>query len=236
MIDTKQIRKEWFIEQLDALKESGIPYSEIAKRMDVLPQYLNNIRNGDRGASEKIVLKLCEEFNINHNDLLKRLKMYEKEDFEQKDHNIEEPEDKKENKIPFYNEVVSVGGDNVRADIATPHTTPSEWVNAGDWFPGATSAIRHYGDSMVEYPSGSILVLKRVVDVRLIIWGRNYSIETTEYRVTKRLQDGGPDHFIAYSSNTDTYPDGKQIHEPFIIPKELVRHIDLVLGLVGKEF
>lgn len=139
-------------------------------------------------------------------------------------------------KIPFYNEVVSIGGGLVASEVTTPHSKPSQWIDAGDWFPGATSAICHYGDSMREYPSGSILVLKRVIDQRLIVPGCNYSIETSEYRVTKRLQDGGPDHFVAYSSNTETYTDGKQIHEPFLIPKELIRHIDLILGIVGKEF
>ncbi len=239
MINIPQIRREWFLEQLEALKDSGIPYSDVAKRLDIKPQYLNSIRKGERGASEKMTLKLCEIFNLNHNDLLKRLKMYERAEIQEKHNNIGEPQElgeDKNDKIPFYNEVVSVGGSNIRSDITVPHGAPAEWVNAGDWFPGATSAIRHYGDSMIEYPSGSILVLKRVIDARLIIWGRNYSIETSEYRVTKRLQDGGAEHFIAYSTNKDTYPDGKQIHEPFMIPKELVRHIDLVLGLVGKEF
>lgn len=32
----------------------------------------------------------------------------------------------------------------------------AEEIDAGDWFPEATAAIHHYGDSMVEYPSGSI--------------------------------------------------------------------------------
>lgn len=239
MIDISQIRKEWFLEQLEALKDSGIPYSDIAKRLGVLPQYLNNIRNGDRGASENMVLKLCEAFDINHNDLLKRFKQYEKEDIEENSNNIEDPEeakDKNVNKIPFYNEVVTVGGDSTTSDVTTPHGPPTRWINAGDWFPGATSAITHYGDSMEEYPSGTILVLKRVVDMDLIVPGCNYSIETSEYRVTKRLQNGDDDHFIAYSSNKETYPDGKQIHEPFMIPKRLIRHIDLVLGTVGKEF
>lgn len=237
MIDTQQIRKEWFLEQLDALKDEGIPYSDIAKKLDVKPQYLNSIRKGKRGASENMALKLCKEYDINHNDLLNRFKLYKTEGFTEKS-NLEEPFPTitSRNKIPFYNEVVSVGGELITAEVTTPHGKPSQWIDAGDWFPGATSAICHYGDSMAEYPSGSILVLKRVVDERLIVPGCNYSVETSEYRVTKRLQNGGPDHFIAYSSNTDTYPDGKQIHEPFLIPKELIRHIDLVLGIVGKEF
>ena len=87
------------------------------------------------------------------------------------------------------------------SQINSGHIAPSELIDAGDWFPEATAAIRHYGDSMIEYPSGSILALKRVEDNRLIIWGRNYSIETTEFRITKRLQDGGEDYILAYSSN-----------------------------------
>lgn len=140
----------------------------------------------------------------------------------------------KRNRIPFYDDVSTIGGINDRIATLDP-SNPSEWIDAGDWFPEATAAIRHYGDSMVEYPSGSILALKRVHDARLIMNGRNYVIETTEYRVTKQLQDKG-DYFMAYSTNRETYPDGNQIHAPFPIPKDAIQHIDLVLGCVMKEY
>ena len=123
----------------------------------------------------------------------------------------------KKNLIPFYDDVSTIGGLNDRVANTDPNS-PSEWIDAGDWFPEATAAIRHYGDSMVEYSSGSILALRRVNDQRLIMNGRNYVIETSEYRVTKQLQDDG-DHFMAYSTNRETYPDGRQIHAPFSIPK-----------------
>ena len=139
-------------------------------------------------------------------------------------------------RIPFYDDVATIGGYNhLVADVSAIGGI-SEWIDAGDWFPEATAAIRHYGDSMLEYPSGSILALKRVEDWRLIIWGKNYVIETTEFRITKRLQYGGEDFVLAYSSNQETYPDGKLIHSPIKIPKETIRHIDLVLGCVTKEF
>lgn len=138
-------------------------------------------------------------------------------------------------RIPFYDDVASIGGVNTMVADNSGHIAPSELIDAGDWFPEATAAIRHYGDSMIEYPSGSILALKRVEDNRLIIWGRNYSIETTEFRITKRLQDGGEDYILAYSSNESTYSDGRLIHSPIRIPKETIRHIDLVLGCVTKE-
>lgn len=140
-------------------------------------------------------------------------------------------------RIPLYSDIVSIGGynDDV-ADTDTAAASPAEWIDAGDWFPEATAAIRHYGDSMVEYPAGSILVLKRVQDTRLLINGRNYVIETTEFRITKQLQYDGGDYIWAYSSNPETYPDGRQIHSPIKIPLETVRHIDLVLGCVQKEY
>ena len=57
-------------------------------------------------------------------------------------------------------------------------------------------------------------------------------VETTEFRITKRLQSGENNTIVAYSSNTDKYPDGRQIHEPKIIPLESIRSIWLVLGYV----
>lgn len=139
--------------------------------------------------------------------------------------------------IPFFDDITTIGGHNENVsimEISQNHV--SEWIDAGDWFPEATAAIRHYGDSMIEYPSGSILALKRVHDTRLIINGRNYVIETTEFRVTKQLQDDGSDYIMAYSSNRETYPDGRQIHSPIRIPKDTIRSIDLVLGCVLKEY
>lgn len=138
-------------------------------------------------------------------------------------------------KIPFYDDVCTIGGTNdLVAELET--SIASKYIDTGDWFKEATSAIRHHGDSMVEYPSGSILALKRVHDVNLLVWGRNYCIETTEFRITKRLQDGGDDYIMAYSSNKETYPDGTLVHSPIRIPKKSIRHIDLVLGCVTKEY
>lgn len=138
-------------------------------------------------------------------------------------------------KIPIYDDVATIGGYNETvADVE--NNGVSEWVDAGDWFPDATAAIHHYGDSMVEYPSGCILVLKRVNDPRLLINGENYVIETDEFRITKQIQDDGEDFIMAYSSNRETYPDGHLIHSPIRIPKEAIRHLDLVVGCVIKKF
>jgi hypothetical protein len=138
-------------------------------------------------------------------------------------------------KIPLY-DVTTIGGINELSANMEGAIKPSEWIDAGDWFGEATSAIHHYGDSMVEYPSGCILALREISDMQLIVWGKNYVIETDEYRITKRLQRGNiPDFVIAYSSNEESYRDGTLIHQPIEIPKQSIRRLALVLGYVVKE-
>ena len=229
-----EIRNKWFLEQVEILSQKGITRTQIAERLNVVPQYLTPILKGKRNASEKFVLRFCEEFQISHNDLLNKLRTY---DTQQNESNtVFEPKQDYNKKIPFFDDVHSKGGTiNGVADVSYS-TTPTEWIDAGDWFPGATSAIRHYGDSMAEYPSGSILALKRVNDIRLIVWGRNYLIETTEYRITKQLQQGEKGYLVGYSTNREIYPDGRQVHSPIQIPVDTIRSIDLVLGCVIKEY
>lgn len=217
-MDFSSLKREWLNKELSKLLNSGLSKAQIARKLDILPQQLNNTLNGSRGISDNFIDKFISEFNINPIDLSKEANSIKK-------------------RIPFYDDVATIGGVNeLSADTDNGHSHVAEWIDAGDWFPEATAAIRHYGDSMVEYPSGSILALKRVNDRRLIINGRNYVIETSEFRITKQLQDDGGDYIIAYSSNKDTYPDGRQIHSPIRIPKDTIRHIDLVLGCVQKEY
>lgn len=151
--------------------------------------------------------------------------------------NLNQPEiDYQPNKnvIPLYEDVHTVGGSNIVANM-NPSQQISEYIDAGDWFPGATAAIRHYGDSMVEYPSGCILALKEVKDRNLIVWGRIYCVETSEYRVTKRLYDNG-DAITACSTNQEVYKNQKLIHPPFSIPKKSIIRLFMVLGYVVKEY
>ena len=138
-------------------------------------------------------------------------------------------------KIPLYNDDSTIGGVNDQVANVDDSARPTEWIDAGDWFPTATSAIHHYGDSMTEYPSGCILALKRVNDSRFLLNGENYVIETDEFRITKRILDDGDD-IIAYSTNQETYPDGRLVHAPIRIPKDAIRHLDLVLGCVIRKF
>jgi hypothetical protein len=113
---------------------------------------------------------------------------------------------------------------------------PSEWIDPGDWFKNATAALRHYGDSMIVYPAGCILALKEVQDRRLIVPGKDYVIETSEYRITKKIQlCSAPEYIRAYSTNEEKYDDGALKHQPFDIPLSLIGRLFEVLGYVVKK-
>lgn len=137
--------------------------------------------------------------------------------------------------IPFY-DVETTGGFNGHVSDSSEGAIVG-YIQPGGWFGGSeTAAIRHVGNSMVEYPDGCVLAVKQVNDIRLLVPGRNYVIETREYRVTKRVQRGNrPNTIMLYSTNTDKYEDGRLIHEPFEVELDDVVHIYSVLGYIVNQ-
>lgn len=212
MVDLKEFRKA-----------NNLQQDEVAIFLAVSKSFISQVENGKRELPEAQLSKLMLNRNgWDTSALSKEAKNPEGNVVRQK-------------KIPLYDDTQTIGGLNGVVANVDDQARVSEWIDAGDWFPAATSAIYHYGDSMVEYPSGSVLVLKRVNDPRLLINGEHYVIETSEFRVTKRILVK-EDKIVAYSTNMETYPGGELIYAPFEIPKEEIRHIDLVLGCVMKRF
>ncbi len=195
------------------LEVNGLKQIQVAQYLGISRGHMSNSLKGDYSLGPKQISKLLQ--NKEGWDV----SMFEKE----------------RKRIPLYDDDVTIGGVNGSMANVDDAARPTEWIDAGDWFPNATSAIHHYGDSMTEYPSGCILALKRVNNPSLLINGENYVIETDEFRITKQIQDDG-DCIVAYSSNAETYPDGRLIHAPIRIPKESIRHLDLVLGCVIRKF
>lgn len=200
----------------DFRKRNGISQQVLADYLGIGQGFVSQMEKGTRPIPKQVMDKIKEnpEWIVEFDDDLRP---------------------GKKNMIPLYDDAATIGGNNEMVANVDDQSRAMEYIDAGDWFAGATSAIYHYGDSMVEYPSGCILALKRVVDSRLILNGATYVIETDEFRITKQVQDDG-DCILAYSSNRETYPDGRLIHSPIRIPKDAIRHMDLVLGCVVKHY
>jgi transcriptional regulator with XRE-family HTH domain len=132
--------------------------------------------------------------------------------------------------IPLY-DTITVGGTKMNADLE-PTSEPVEYVYPGTWFKDAVAAVKVYGDSMwPKYPNGCMVTCREVKNRNLLLWGQVYVIETSEYRVIKRVQKGETREFIkADSDNTVKNAQGKEIHESMDVPLNEVRRMFLVLG------
>ncbi|MDR0438452.1 MAG: hypothetical protein LBH22_09185 [Bacteroidales bacterium] len=199
---------------------------------------ISKIINKKYGVSNKILDLVCEAHpEVNRSWLLTGEGNMLKSDPSKQPIQFFDPENAPHNKrlIPLYDDVLTVGGTDTVA-LTEANRAPAEWIDPGDWFKPATHAIRHYGESMVEYPKGCILALKEVQDRRLVVPGQDYVIQTSEYRVTKKIQLGNsPEYIIAHSTNYERYDDHSLIHQPFNIYWELITNIYEVLGYVVKK-
>lgn len=63
------MKRRWLEEQLAKLAAQGISKAEIARRLEIAPQSLNNVLNGARGISDSFLDKFIAAFNISHYDL-----------------------------------------------------------------------------------------------------------------------------------------------------------------------
>ena len=141
--------------------------------------------------------------------------------------------------IPFYD--INAEAGTIQVSNMDSVAEPDEWIDAGDWFLDADSAMRVHGDSMFPvYKSGSIVVMREVFDKQLIIYGQDYMIQTSEYRVIKRLQKSCmKGYWLACSINSETWEKGelagRLIHEPFDISIDNVSKICRILGCVTRN-
>lgn len=131
--------------------------------------------------------------------------------------------------IPYFADTYTRGGLTDRMPPTDIIEKATSYINAGSLFAKATSALKHFGDSMIEYPSGCILFCREVEHPSLLVNGLPYVIETKEYRVTKKIHDKG--EFIrAFSTNEQKFPDGSLIYAPFDIPKSEIIRLHQILG------
>lgn len=151
-------------------------------------------------------------------------------DLSQKGTRVKEPTAADSKLIPLY-DVIAAGGTKMNSEMEGV-SEPAEYIYAGTLFSDAVAAVKVYGDSMwPEYPHGSMVACREVVDRDLILWGQIYVIETSEFRIVKRVQRGEEKGYImAESKNTVKNNKGKEIHETLDIPLAKVRRLFLVIG------
>lgn len=63
------LKKEWLHREIEKLARNNVTKADIARILEVKPQYLNSVLNSDRGVTDQFIDKFIEKFNITHIDL-----------------------------------------------------------------------------------------------------------------------------------------------------------------------
>ncbi len=95
-------------------------------------------------------------------------------------------------------------------------------------YKGADFLIRVSGDSMVPlYYSGDLLACHKITDIRFFQWGTIYVLETSQGTIVKRVQESAEhaDCILCVSENSE-------IHKPFLLPRDDIRSLSTIVGLV----
>lgn len=217
--------KQKLSERLKKIEEvERLSGRQVALKIGANVSYYNKARNGN-GLSKSFMDKLVIEFGLSENWLY----------YGQEPMHPGGVRPKREHKIPLY-DAGAVGGRQIVANM-DGLAGPVEMIDAGV-YKDATGAMYVYNDSMApKYKNRDKIAFKEVADKDLILYGEDYIIETSEYRVLKNVQKGNDKGYItACSYNTETWDSGSMkgrlINEPFEIPLKKIKGLYLVLGKI----
>lgn len=200
------IKGEWLQNQIAILETTGLNKAQIASKLCIVPQQLNNILNGSRGISDKFIDKFVTTFNINQIDLF----------------NSTLPVVKEIPLIPL--EAFAGYSPEQYQDIPIENTYHITEFDQADFL------IRVKGDSMIpRFNGGDIVACKKILDLLYFQWHRIYVVYTKSQGVMiKRIEQSKNQDFITLVSDNPEY-------KPFDIPKNDISDIALVMGAITLE-
>lgn len=236
-------RNKWFISRVREIEATGVSQADIAKKMGVMPQYLTPILSGKRNASEKLILKFCDIFNVNPNDLYrligKPIGLMTDAEMEQHDKEVAEgkwnvataPPQARPTENP--NEGIPLIPLDAMAGFATGEFQIMEYecerYNV-PMFRGAEFLISVSGDSMTpKYNSGDVVACKTLpLNDLFFQWNKAYVIDTRQGALIKRIKRGCDDDHVLIVSDNPTY-------EPFELHRSKINAVALVIGVIRLE-
>ena len=201
------LKKEWFDAELSNLKKQGISRAEIARKMGILPQTLNNVINGTRGISDDFLDKFIATFNISQLELVKRndgiqpITPIDHRFILRTDHKLESQD------IPLYDLSATAG---LMAIFNDNHISPDDYLRIPN-LPPVDGAIYVRGESMTPLlKSGDIIIFKRLaLSLDSLLWGQIYLLSFIAggdfFTVVKYVQKSDIPDCIRLVSHNDRF-------------------------------
>jgi phage repressor protein C with HTH and peptisase S24 domain len=219
---------------LDAINSLGITGYKLTKEIPEITQpKLTHIRNGRNEPSKSILASFLNKYpQINPEWLYtgegKMFKTPIEEN--QKNKSKPEPEPSFQSNIPLIPiEAIAGFPDGDIQGIGyeeCEHYNIPEFVKSGVEF-----VIRVSGSSMYpKYSNGDLLACRKIDDILFFQWGKVYVIDSSQGALVKRIFEDrdNPDNIILVSDNKESYP-------AFPMPKNDIRSLSIVLGVIRME-
>ena len=172
-------KKGWLIAELGKLANAGVSKAEVARRLGITPQQLNNVLKRDNSVSDGFIDKFSETLGVSLSGL-----------FGEKPHGIP--------LIPM--EAIAGNGVENYQDL------PVEDYYAVAEFARADFLIRVKGDSMTpKYKAGDLVACRNVERINFWQWHTVYVIATRSQGVLIKRVEQGPEGFITCCSENAAY-------------------------------
>lgn len=198
------------------LLNRGLVLSDIAKRLGMSPQYLNQALNA-ADIKSGLIERICDVLGLSIAEMYHVPPVIQYNIKEDEKKNINESVDETRPRIP---QTVAAGSLSGFSDgVILPDCEQVPVIKA---FPPYDYTMIVKGDSMEpKFEGGDEIAIRRVYDY--IEWGKTYVLDTRDGAVLKRLYDEG-DNYRCVSFNSD-YPD-------FLVNKNDVFGVFKVVGLL----
>lgn len=224
MGDLNTTSNEEKVERLESafnyLRSNGIAFTQqdIANGMNVDKGNISRVFNGD---TRYLTNKFLTRFNNTYNNIFNNDWLLYGEGEMLKSKNLPEKDEKPKGKdIPLL-PINAIGGtlDGFNGGVM-PYEC--EWINVP--LKAADMAITVAGDSMFpEYPSGCVVIIKKINEKSFIEWGNVYVLDTVNGTVIKRVQPCEEDESYVVCESVNEY------YKPFKVPVSDVRGFYKVL-------
>lgn len=233
MQNLTSLRNNWFINQVEALKISGVTMVLIAHRLDIKPQYLNAILHGTRNVSDKFFAKFCDAFGINQNDIYFDFEKGRTLDIDTIDiakvSPVIDSTLDESTRIPLVEASAVAGFGNSdfaiqKSDVKDYYVVPKFKDRRIDFM------IEVSGSSMYpKYNSGDVVACTVLRESRFIQWNKVHIIGTKEQGILIKRVKKGPqsNELLLISENKD--------YDPFVIDMDEITGMAIVVGVIRLE-
>lgn len=213
---------------INAFKELGKSQAEIIKDLKKSQPYVSALMNGKKEVGGAVAKQLSDLYGFDIGSILTGEMLNEHPPKEESPTIYKSETNTKGSPLIPIEAVAGFGtGDNagIKYEDCDHYIIPEFDARGMDFL------IRVSGSSMYpKYSNGDVLACKKIHEITFFQWGKIYVIDSNQGALVKRLFEDkdNTENVICVSDNKENYP-------PFPLPKEEIRSLSIVLGVVRME-